>query len=675
MTPRVRWHRRWLAGLAGLTVLTGATSVVLQPPTPAPVAAQPAECPRREITPPGEGFFSDVSEASGIRAGNFAPEPPANIVINDHSRLAFADLDGDGWDDIVAHDLYPNPNAGLPYTHVVLRNKGDGTYEDVAEASGLRDVQAGFFLFGDVDNDGDQDVFAGLDYPIPQATNRHRILLNDGEGHFEELANAGVNIPFRDQNGNIIHATGNAVFLDVNGDANLDLYLGNGHTIAGLPDQLFLGRGDGTFTDGASRLANGPQRASNGSTTCDIDGDGDTDIVVSVYGVSVERGHNVLWENDGAGNFSNTARAWGWEALETGNYFLSTTGRGRDPEGVAQASWVGGNGFGHVCTDINNDGRMDIYQTNISHPVDSDYSRKWSDPSVLLLNRGPDASPPLQNVWLDSGLPFNEGDVDGGAVDFDNDGYIDLSMSRDRKYEPNYTDPQQKSWFGLMHQQPDGQFESVGLISGINDSTTDPPELNRMKAAQNHVWSDVDHDGDLDLLVGGRTGGKTGRPNFLFQNEIGSQNDWLALRLHGDGDTINRDAIGARATLEFADRTLTREVTSSRGMYNSMDTRALHFGLGDLGCDFTLRVRWPDGVEETFAGAEVGRNRYLSLTYGTGTLVADPSAPGEPTPTGEATAPPVAPTATPAPPTEVPPTDEPPAPEDHSIHLPRVIRQ
>jgi hypothetical protein len=291
-----------------------------------------------------------------------------------------------------------------------------------------------------------------------------------------------------------------------------------------------------------------------------------------------------------------------------------------------------------------------------------------------LLNRGADAEPPLQNVWLDAGLPFNEGDVDGGAVDFDNDGYIDLSMSRDRKYEPNYTDPQQKSWFGLMHQQPDGTFESVGLVSGINDSANDPPELNRMKAAQNHVWSDVDHDGDLDLLVGGRTGGKTGRPNFLFANDIGSQNDWLALRLHGDGDTINRDAIGARATLEFADRTLTRELTSSRGMYNSMDTRALHFGLGDLGCDFTLRVRWPDGVEETFAGAEVGRNRYLSLTYGTGTLVADPSAPGEPTPTGEATEPPVGPTATPVPATAVPPTDEPPAPERSTIHLPRVIR-
>ena len=135
-----------------------------------------------------------------------------------------------------------------------------------------------------------------------------------------------------------------------------------------------------------------------------------------------------------------------------------------------------------------------------------------------------------------------------------------------------------------------------------------------MKNAQNHAWADFDNDGDLDLLVGGRdTGG--GRPNFLFRNDIGHNNRWISLRLSGDGVKVNRDAIGARVTLVFADRTLTREVRSSRGMHSSADTRALHFGLGDLGCDYTLNVRWPDGTEASFTPADFAEESRLRLAY------------------------------------------------------------
>ena len=59
-------------------------------------------------TPLGTDFFVDISESSGIRKGNFVPNPTP-IPINDHSAVAFADIDGDGKDDIVAHSLFPNP--------------------------------------------------------------------------------------------------------------------------------------------------------------------------------------------------------------------------------------------------------------------------------------------------------------------------------------------------------------------------------------------------------------------------------------------------------------------------------------------------------------------------------------------------------------------------------------
>ena len=71
----------------------------------------------------------------------------------------------------------------------------------------------------------------------------------------------------------------------------------------------------------------------------------------------------------------------------------------------------------------------------------------------------------------------------------------------------------------------------------------------RTKNAQNHAWADIDRDGDLDLLVGGRdTGG--GRPNFLFRNDIGSQNRWLAIEVEGDGSEVTRD-MGTRVSVNF----------------------------------------------------------------------------------------------------------------------------
>jgi enediyne biosynthesis protein E4 len=561
-----------------------------------------ASCTPQAATAPGSGFFSDISENSGIRVDNFVVDAAMPIPINDHSRLGFADLDGDGFDDVVAHSLYPNPQAGIPFEHLVFRNNGDGTFAHVSDESGLRDVQAGFFAFGDIDNDGDQDCFAGLDIDLPGEHNR--VLLNDGLGHFTELADAGVDV---------VNLAANAVFADFNGDAYLDLFVGNGQTGYAVPDQLFFCFGDGTFQDVTSEfMPGGAAQPTNGSVACDYDDDGDLDVFVSTYGVSILLGHNHLWENDGTGAMTEVAMARGFAAQATGNYYLGSTGNGTltEPD-VEPDAFVGSNGFGIQCEDATGDGRMDVFLTAISHPVSGDYSRKWSDPTQLLVNTGEAGGYTFVNEFLERGLPYNEGDIDGGMVDFDNDGRLDLSVSRDIKYESSYDEIDQQSWFGLMHQQADGSFTSVGAASGINDPDATVPS---MKAAQNHAWSDIDHDGDLDLLVGGRdTGG--GRPNFLFRNTIGEQNAWLAIRLVGDGVHVNRDAIGARVSVAYADWNITREVKAGRGSYNSLDTRTLHFGLGELGCEFTVELRWPDGTTQSFTPQDIGTNRFVTLEY------------------------------------------------------------
>jgi hypothetical protein len=614
MVPRMRNQALlFLLSVSSFSSLSCATSPDLglddtammdmkKPPEPS--------CRSGQVAMLGDNFFEDISEQSGIRVGNYTPMPPMPIPINDHSRLAFADLDGDGYEDIVMHSLFPNPQKGIPFEHLVFLNNRNGTFRDASDESGLRKIQAGFFAFGDIDNDGDQDVFAGLD--IPLTGQNHQILLNDGKGHFTVKASSGVEAPMGQTT-----ATGNALFADWNGDGKLDLFLGNGQTGYLAADQLFFGMGDGTFTEvtKSSLTGTNPARPTNGLVSCDYDNDGDLDIFVSTYGVSVELGHDILWENDGKGVFKNVAVERGFAAQGTGNYWLDTTGKGTLAEPGKQAdSYMGGNGFGLDCQDLNGDGYADIFQTNISHPVDTDYSRKWSDPSLLLINQGPAGKYSFVNEFLARGLPFNEGDVDGSTVDFDNDGRFEVAMSRDTKYEGSFTAIDQKSWFGLFHHLPDGKFESVGYQSGINDSSQ-MPLWKRMKGAQNHAWSDIDHDGAPDLLVGGRDQGG-GRPNFLFRNKVGSKNAWLAIRLRGDGKLVNRDALGAKVTVEVAGQKVVRELKSSRGTYNSADGRTLLFGLADATCPATVTVRWPSGKTDSFK--EVALRRYVSIDFATG---------------------------------------------------------
>ena len=602
-------------------------------------------------TLPEEDFFADISTSSGIQEDNY--DGTQMLPINDHSRLAFAELNGDGYPDIVMHSLFPNPQNGIPFEHLVFENQQDGTFKNVSDRSGLRDVQAGFFAFADVDNDGDQDVFAGLDYALTGV--QHQLLLNDGSGAFSPLTNSGVS--------SLPPGIANAAFADLNGDTFVDLFLGFGGSLYQQQDMLLFGNGDGTFSDASSRLKNRPRQPSNGTVMCDYDNDGDLDIFVSTYGISVSRGVNTLWENQGD-SFENVALEQGFASLGTGNPLGSTSGDGSLEPGASPQTYTGSNGFGIDCGDFDNDGDLDIVFAAIAHP---DSGRQWADPSQILINQGEDGNWAFISERDARALPFNEGDVDAALVDFDNDGRLDMSLSRDKKYEKNYSDLEQQAWFGLMHQQPDGRVANLGPVSGLNaidavisaslatcssnedcsvdgeaclptDSATpkcrtecssnaDCPEPHeichakgfcklelQMKNAQNHAWADIDRDGDSDLLVGGRdTGG--GRPNFLYRNDIGHLNGWVGFDVLGDGQSISTDAFGTRIRIEYPEERLIREKKSSRGMYNSEDGRSLLFGLGERDCDATIHIEWPDGTTHTVEPTEWTSGQYYQVVY------------------------------------------------------------
>lgn len=110
--------------------------------------------------------------------------------------------------------------------------------------------------------------------------------------------------------------------------------------------------------------------------------------------------------------------------------------------------------------------------------------------------------------------------------------------------------------------------------------------------------TDWNHDGRLDFWVTNRNG-----PRIRFlKNSYLTDNDFLSLQLIGKNS--NRDAVGARVTLDLAnsDKPLVRTVYSGSG-FLAQSAKRLHFGLGKDSRIKSLRVRWPGGDEEEFTGA------------------------------------------------------------------------
>lgn len=178
----------------------------------------------------GQGEFIDATEAAS--AGG-----PLTAEVNGRdgrSKIAaFGDYDGDGWlDVVVASSTFINHEANA----YLLRNTGNGSFEDVSDATGVFSAPTGnpcAVFWSDFDNDGDQDLWIWND----RGDNRkNRVLLQNQDGVFQDITErANIN----DQVGNPMGIDG----ADINRDGYLDYYIADGGT-----NPLYLGAADGRFS-------------------------------------------------------------------------------------------------------------------------------------------------------------------------------------------------------------------------------------------------------------------------------------------------------------------------------------------------------------------------------------------------------------------------------------------
>lgn len=522
---------------------------------------------------PERVVFVDVTQQVGIDFIHYKGATDEKYMVETMgSGGGFFDYDGDGDLDIYLLNGAPLPGSELlqkPPTNVLYRNNDDGTFLDVTALAGVGEPGFGMGMAAaDVDNDGDLDIYV---------TNFGANVLyrNNGDGTFSDVtAYAGVEAGAWSTS---------AAFADFDGDGFVDLFVCryvdfslSNHKFCGdrarnlraychpviydpVPNLLYRNRGDGTFTEvtASAGVYVKDEGKSLGVVWGDYDNDGDLDLHVAN-----DTMRNFLYRNEGQGRFTDVTLS---------------AGIGYSEDGQAQAGM--GNDFG----DYDGNGWLDIIVTNFDFEYNALYQ---GQPGGVFIDRSYStglAEPSIN--FLGFGTFF---------FDYNNDGLLDIFVANGHILDNidlfNRLSTYRERNF-LFRNRGDGVFEEISHRAG--------PGFSREMVGRGAAPGDFDDDGDEDILVT-----MSGEAPLLLRNEGGNRNRWIGLRLVGRRS--NRDAVGARVTIEAGGKKYFKEIKAGSS-YLSQGPLALLFGLASAESAERIVIRWPSGEVEKLGPAAAGR--------------------------------------------------------------------
>ena len=534
------------------------------------------------------GFrLQESAKAAGI---DFVHQAPAFDARLEHimpqvaamgAAVAVADFDRDGWQDFYV------TNSAEDSRNRLYRNRGDGSFVDVAAQLGLADVNRRVTgvsqgaVWGDYDNDGWEDLFL-YKYGRPE------LFRNDGGRAFVPVG-AQAGLP------DWVNAN-SATWLDYDRDGRLDLFIAGYwpetvnlwqlQTTKIMPESfeyannggrkyLLRNRGDGTFEDVTEAAGIRSRRWTLAVTSADLLGSEHPDLfVANDYGVSE------LFVNRDGRTFEDVG---------------PQAGVGRSPK----------SGMNAAVGDIFNDGRLAIYKTNISEPG------VLVQGNDLWVPRG-GAGDEVEYENLASSMGIDLGGWSWGAQfgDLNNDGTQDIYLVN------GYVSAGERSsyWY-------DFSVIAVGHSNIIGDAANWPPMKGRSFSGyqRKRVWindgggrftevaqvvgasdtydgravalADFANRGVLDLVIANQRG-----PLLLYRNAIEPGRHWIQFEL--EGTSSNRSAFGARVELQWNGRKQVQEVAAAAG-FSAQNQRRLHFGLGEASMVDRVVIRWPSGRRQT----------------------------------------------------------------------------
>ncbi|PYX14983.1 MAG: CRTAC1 family protein [Acidobacteria bacterium] len=429
---------------------------------------------------------------------------------------------------------------------------------------------------------------------------------------------------------------------DYDGDGFCDLYVTQyGRSI------LFHNNGDGTFSDVTEKAGVAAPGWGSSAVWFDYDNDGRLDLFVGRFadfskelnkycGIHDDgRRHycipkiyspmpSWLFHNNGDGTFTDVSqasgigkyagKAWGVVATDinndgrldlfvandtVANFLFVNRGQGRFDEIATQAGVAyssegrARSGMGVDSADFNEDGWMDLFVANLDREMFSIYQNNHDETfDDQAGSTGIGAATRLMSGW---GLKF---------FDYDNDGNLDLFLANG-----NPDDLIESLHSQVKYQEPLRLFRNTGK-SFQNVSVESGPVFAKPLSARGMAIGDFDNDGAVDVLVSVNDAAPV-----LLRNRIGNQNHWLGIKLAGKKS--NPDAIGARMTYQSGELKRSRTKVGGGSYLSSHDPRIV-LGIGKRTKIDWLEIKWPQpgGAVERFT--ELPIDRYITIVEGQG---------------------------------------------------------
>jgi len=554
-------------------------------------------------------WYEDIAPTSFNRASSYSAQMlrgiddwrtvldgACGIDIYGHNGVSVGDIDGDGFD-----DLYVCQPAGLP--NRLYRNRGDGTFEDITESSGVGLLEnTACAIFADFSNAGRQDL-------IVVRASGPLLFLNQGGGKFRLKPDA-----FQFANPPQGTFTG-AAAADYDRDGWLDIYFclyayyqgadqykyPTPYYAAenGPPNFMLRNNRDGTFRDVTAQ--SGLNQNNTRYSFCCGWGDYNRDGWPDLYVVN-DFGRKNLYRNNGDGTFTDVAPQSGVEDVGAGMSvcWLDYDNDGFEDLYVADMWTAAGE---RIST-------QEIFQRNSPPETRALYQRHAMGNSIFR-NRG-DGS--FQDSTAPSGAGMGRWSWCSDTWDFDHDGFADLYVANGMLSGPVREDLNSFFWRQVVANSPGTAKPSQDYEQGWNainelirsDYTWSGYERNVFHA--NHgdgTFSDVSGAVDLDFLEDGRSFAladfdQDGRQEVFLKNRSAPQLRLLknvvqdlppsiSFRLHGVRS--NPDAIGATVSVEAQ----TKMVQAGSG-FLSQHSKDVFFGLGPAQGPVSASIHWPSGL-------------------------------------------------------------------------------